>query len=273
MGLNLIFSSFFDALGQFSDPRFRRVLFIGIALTLALLIGATAGLVYLVDWLIGDSLNVPLVGEITWFDDILSFSSLLLMLVLSVFLMVPVASAITSLFLEDVAQAVEDEHYPRLPEAQGLPFADALRDTINFLGVIVAANLLALLLYVLLPVANILIFWALNGFLLGIFHFGRRPPCWPTARKRIAPRSRRRNLGRRNLNGDAAVYSTAEPGDPDFGGCHLHAPVSPPHSGSSARSKKLRSSSVIQPLMMIPATMAQITKAMPQVIQAFFLRL
>ncbi|NRB04265.1 MAG: EI24 domain-containing protein [Rhodobacteraceae bacterium] len=171
MGLNLIFSSFFDALGQFSDPRFRRVLFIGIALTLALLIGATAGLVYLVDWLIGDSLNVPLVGEITWFDDILSFSSLLLMLVLSVFLMVPVASAITSLFLEDVAQAVEDEHYPRLPEAQGLPFADALRDTINFLGVIVAANLLALLLYVLLPVANILIFWALNGFLLGREYF------------------------------------------------------------------------------------------------------
>ena len=34
------------------------------------------------------------------------------MIGLSVFLMVPVASAFTGFFLEDVAEAVEDRHYP-----------------------------------------------------------------------------------------------------------------------------------------------------------------
>ena len=49
--------------------------------------------------------------------------------------MVPVASAITSLFLDEVAQAVEDKHYPHLPQVRSVPFGEAMRDTVNFLGV------------------------------------------------------------------------------------------------------------------------------------------
>ena len=78
--------------------------------------------------------------------------------------MVPVASAITSLFLDEVAQAVEDKHYTHLPQVRSVPFGEALRDTVNFLGVLVGANFLALFLYVLFPFAAPLIFWALNGF-------------------------------------------------------------------------------------------------------------
>ena len=89
------------------------------------------------------------------------------MLFMSVFLMVPVASAITSMFLDEVAQAVEDRHYPHLPEAMNVPFAEAVRDTISFLGLLIVANLLALILYVLMPPLAPLIFWGLNGFLLG----------------------------------------------------------------------------------------------------------
>ena len=167
----MILSSFFAAIGQIGDPRFRRVLLIGLALTLALLVGATAGFLYLINSLIGDSTTVPLLGEITWFDDILSVSGLLVMLTLSVFLMIPVASAITSMFLDDVAQAVEDMHYPHLGAADTVPFADALRDTINFLGVIIFANIVALILYLILPFGSIFIFWALNGYLLGREYF------------------------------------------------------------------------------------------------------
>lgn len=163
----MILSSFFAALGQISDPRFRRVLLLGIALTIALLVGATAGLLALIDWMTADSIDAPFVGEITWLDDILSFAGVFTMLVLSIFLMVPVASAITSMFLETVAQAVEDEHYPHLPPVQPVPFSDALRDTVNFLGVLIAANIAALFAYVFLPFAALFIFWGLNGFLLG----------------------------------------------------------------------------------------------------------
>ena len=167
----MIVQAFFRALGQVGDPRFRRVLLLGIALTLALLIGATAGFVWLVGWIAGPEATLPLIGEVTWLDDLLSWGSLLLMLVLSVFLMIPVASAITSMFLEEVAAAVEDRHYPQLPRADPISFADGLRDTIAFLGVLIAANSAALLLYVFLPFASIFIFWALNGFLLGREYF------------------------------------------------------------------------------------------------------
>ncbi|MCE8008702.1 EI24 domain-containing protein [Aestuariivita sp.] len=167
----MILSAFFAALGQLGDARFRRVLFLGIGLTLALLVAATAGLLTLVQALVTDEVGLPLIGPVTWIDDVLSLSSVVLMLILSVFLMVPVASAITSMFLDTVADAVEDMHYPSLPDVEPIPFGDALRDTVNFLGVLVAANTLALILYVIFLPAAPFIFWALNGFLLGREYF------------------------------------------------------------------------------------------------------
>lgn len=167
----MILNAFFLSLGQISDPRFRRVLWLGIVLTLALLIGATAGFVALLNWLTGEQVFLPIIGEVTWLDDLVSWSSLFLMLFLSVFLMMPVASTITSMFLDEVAQAVEDKHYPHLPPAPKVSFGDALRDTINFLGVLIGANILAIFLYFIFSPAALLIFWALNGFLLGREYF------------------------------------------------------------------------------------------------------
>ncbi|MBY6136470.1 EI24 domain-containing protein [Nocardioides marinus] len=167
----MILDAFFKTLGQSGDPRFRRVLFKGLGLTIGLLVAAYAGFVVLIQWLVGPDAALPLVGQVTWLDDLLSVGSLFVMLLLSVFLMVPVASAITSLFLEDVAQAVEDKHYPALPPAAKVPFWDGVKDTVNFLGLLIAANLLAIVLYLLFPPAMLFIFWGLNGFLLGREYF------------------------------------------------------------------------------------------------------
>lgn len=167
----MIFSSFFKALAQIGDPRFRKVLWLGIGLTLALLVAVTAAFLGFLQWLTGDETNVPLIGPVTWVDDLLTWSSLGLMIVMSVFLMVPVASAITSMFLDEVAQAVEDRHYPHLPPVPHIPLWEAFRDTVNFLGVIIAANLLALILYLFLAPLAIFIFWGLNGYLLGMEYF------------------------------------------------------------------------------------------------------
>lgn len=171
MGIGMILSSFLRAVGQMGDLRFRRVLFLGIALTIALLVGFYAGFLWLLNTMVGENLVLPGVGEVRWLNDLLSWGSLGVMLFLSVFLMVPVASAITSMFLEDVAQAVEDRHYPGLPPVTRVPFGDALRDTLNFLGVLIGANVLAIILYVFLAPAALFIFWGLNGFLLGREYF------------------------------------------------------------------------------------------------------
>ncbi|MDX1780926.1 MAG: EI24 domain-containing protein [Thalassovita sp.] len=171
MAAGIILSSFFKALGQIGDPRFRKVLFLGIGLTFALLVAVFAAFLWLLQALVGDTATIPLVGEITWLDDLLNWSSFFVMIGLSVFLMVPVASAITSMFLDEVAQAVEDRHYPHLPPAHKVGFFEAVKDTVNFLGIIVAANILALFLYLIFAPAALFIFWALNGYLLGMEYF------------------------------------------------------------------------------------------------------
>jgi uncharacterized protein involved in cysteine biosynthesis len=165
-------NDFLKALGQLGDPRFARVLFIGLGLTLGLLFVVTALLVTVVGWFAPDVVTIPVVGwEVTWLDTALSWAIVPLMLLLSVFLMVPVASAFTSIFLDDVADAVEDRYFPDLPQAPRASLSDSLLDGAKFLGVIVAANLGALVLYVLFPPAAPVIFLLLNGYLLGREYF------------------------------------------------------------------------------------------------------
>ena len=167
----MIFNDFAKALGQLDDPRFRRVLALGVGLTLALLFAVYAALLGVVNWFTPDEITLPWVGTVEWVDDLLSWGSILFMTVLSMFLMVPVASAFTGFFLEDVAQAVEDRHYPHLPAAPRIPFAESLQDSLNFLALMVIANLLALVVYFLVNIFSPVVFWALNGFLLGREYF------------------------------------------------------------------------------------------------------
>ncbi|MBE0413581.1 EI24 domain-containing protein [Yoonia sp.] len=167
----MILTDFAKAVAQLSDSRFQSVLWRGIGLTVALLVGIYAGLLWLIDALTTDPITLPFVGEVTWLGDLLGWGSLGLVILLSVFLMVPVASAITSLFLDEVAEAVEDEHFPMLPPVPPIGFWEGLRDTVNFLGVLISANLLAIILYMLLPFAAMFIFYALNGYLLGREYF------------------------------------------------------------------------------------------------------
>jgi len=167
----MILGAFLKTLGQLGDRRFRKVLLLGVGLTLALLIAAYAGVLWLIQATVGDTTVLPVIGEVTWVGDLLSGASFLLMVVLSVFLMVPVASAITSMFLDEVAAAVEDRHYPELPPVSGPAFGEGLKDTVNFLGVIILANTLALILYAIFTPFAPLIFVALNGYLLGMEYF------------------------------------------------------------------------------------------------------
>lgn len=167
----MIFAAFFKALSQLGDRRFRRVVGLGILLALAILVAAYAGFLQLVWWLTPESLEIPLVGPVTGVETLLGWASLLFMIGLSVFLMVPVAAAFSGIFLEDVVDAVEDRHYPYLPPARTIGWAEGLRRSVNFLGLVIAVNVAALFFYPfagpLLPV----VFWVVNGFLLGREYF------------------------------------------------------------------------------------------------------
>lgn len=171
MGDGMILTSFFKALAQLGDPRFRAVLWRGIGLTLLLLGAMTALLVWGVGWLVGDAVTLPLLGEVQWVDNVLSWAFLALMIVLSVFLMVPVASGVVSMFLDEVAEAVERRHYPTLPKVAGTPLKDEIIDGLSAMGVLIVANILAILLTLILPIAGLPVFFAVNGYLLGREYF------------------------------------------------------------------------------------------------------
>jgi uncharacterized protein involved in cysteine biosynthesis len=165
-----MFSDVFKAISQLGDSRFQAVLAKGIGLTLALLVAVYIVFVGVLGLFLPDTISLPFIGEIG-LGLVLSIGSFFVMIGLSVFLMVPVASAFTGFFLDEVAEAVEDKHYPSLPAAPRQSFSDMMRDTAGFMGILVVANIIALVLYLLLNIAAPLIFWALNGFLLGREYF------------------------------------------------------------------------------------------------------
>ncbi|MDB5664580.1 MAG: hypothetical protein JWS11_1123 [Cypionkella sp.] len=167
----MMFSDFAKAISQLGDSRFLRIMLLGIVLAAALLTGAYAALLWAIDAFTPGTINIPFVGPVGGLDTLLSWGSFLLMIVLSVFLMIPVASAFIGLFLEDVAQAVEDRHYPSLAAVTRAKLLDTLIDTVNFVGLLLALNIGALLLYPFVGPFSPLLFWGMNGYLLGREYF------------------------------------------------------------------------------------------------------
>ena len=159
------------ALAQLPDPRFQRVLWRGVGLALLLLVAASAALLWLLAWALPDTVSLPWIGDIGWLDNLAGWAAVPALLLLSAFLMIPVASAMTSLFLEEVAQAVEDRHYPGLAPARPVPLSESLKDAASAFGVVLLANAVALIAYVALAPLAPVIFIALNGYLLGREYF------------------------------------------------------------------------------------------------------
>jgi uncharacterized protein involved in cysteine biosynthesis len=144
---------------------------LGVLLALVLLVAVYVGFLALIDSFAPGSIEIPFIGPITGIEALLGWGSLFLMLGMSVFLMVPVASAFSGLFVEDIADAVEDRHYPGLPPVTPVRLGDSLVDSLNFLGLVIAANVLALVLYIFAGPFIPVVFWAVNGWLLGREYF------------------------------------------------------------------------------------------------------
>ncbi len=167
----MIPSDFSKAIGQLGDPRFLRVTLWGVVLCIALLVAVCLGFVWLIRAFVPDAVTLPWIGQVGGIDALLSVGSALLMLGLSVFLMVPVASAFSGLFLEEVVEAVEERHYPEAPPVPRIPLWEGLKDSANFLGLLIGVNVVAFAIYIFTGPFVPLAFWALNGLLLGREYF------------------------------------------------------------------------------------------------------
>lgn len=159
------------SLGQMSDPRFLRVLFGAVALTLAALAVVFWAVMIGLGWVLPETVTLPWIGSVSFVDNLLSWAAFGLMLALSVVLMVPAAAIVVGLFLDSIVAAVEARHYPSLPPVTDLGISEQIVDSAKFLGVVVGANLLALVVYFAVPPLAPFVFWLVNGYLLGREYF------------------------------------------------------------------------------------------------------
>ncbi len=87
--------------------------------------------------------------------------------ILALWLFLPVAAIIGTLYIERIARAVERRHYPALPPARGAPLAAQLWDAASIAMRILLLNLLALVAALILPGVGLILAWVIGGYAIG----------------------------------------------------------------------------------------------------------
>ena len=146
------------AVGQLNDRVFLGVLAQSLGLAALVFVALHA----LAVWIVHGVLEWH--GPLGWLADILGSMAAS---VLALWLFLPLAAVIGTLFMDRIARAVEARHYPHLPPAIGASLAAQLWDGLALGLRILALNLLALLLILLLPGLGLLLGWAVAAYGMG----------------------------------------------------------------------------------------------------------
>ncbi|CAN5338890.1 EI24 domain-containing protein [soil metagenome] len=154
------------AVGQLGDPRLRVIIWQSLALSLVLQ-GAIAGLAW---WGLQRYAQV----DIAWVNGLIRWLGGAAVVVLALMLFPASFGIVISIFLERIADIVEDKHYPRLGPARGIPIWTGIWTGLVFLVAVVALNLVMLPFYIVaIFIAGLgaVIFYAVNGWLTGRLYY------------------------------------------------------------------------------------------------------
>jgi len=157
-----VLAAFFNAVGQFSDRAVRAVVWKSIGAAIA---------AFIILWFAtGFLITETSFFAIGWIEKTVDVLGGLATFVLTWLLFPAVASVAMSFFVDEVAVAVEEKHYPNLPDVREQPIGEILATTGKFLAIALILNLMVLPLY-LIPGINLAIFYVLNGYLLSREYF------------------------------------------------------------------------------------------------------
>jgi len=164
----------FKAIAQLSDARFRGLVWRALAIALAVF----AGLWALAWWGVeaGGAALAAWLGADSWWGTavewLVALGGLAGVLVASFLLFPAVMGLAQQFYLEDAAARVEARHYPDLPPTAGQPLLEGVKDGVELALATVAVNVIALPIYLLLvPPVNVIVFYGVNGYLLGREYF------------------------------------------------------------------------------------------------------
>jgi uncharacterized protein involved in cysteine biosynthesis len=162
----MLFAAFAKAIAQLKDPSLRNVLLRAMAMAAGLYV-----LLCTVLWIVIARVSL---SAIPWVDTTIDVLGGLAVFVLAILLFPATVSALVGLFLDNVATAVEQRHYPGLPPPRSQGLAESTLAGIRFALVAVALNIAALPVYLILlfvPPLNVFVFFGVNGYLLGREYF------------------------------------------------------------------------------------------------------
>lgn len=179
----MIFEAARLAVANLLAPETRAVFWKVLGITLLVLVGLWLALhgafnSFALPWLQAFFPDIPSwVGWLAYAFAVLAGFGLAISLSL---LLSPVTALIAGLFLDDVAEVVEQRDYSGDAPGRAMPFGPAMVSSLKFLFVVVIGNIFALIL-LFVPVVNLAAFFVVNGYLLGreFFEFAAmrfRPP-------------------------------------------------------------------------------------------------
>jgi CysZ protein len=155
-------SAFARAVAQLGDPAFRRPLLLGLAGAMTVFAGLWVGM--------GVLLTRTRIFDNPWLDTTLDAFGGLATLVLTFLLYPAIVAAIMGLFLDGAIAAVEARHYPGHPPPRPVGLTEQLGLALRLILKALVLNLIALPIY-LVPGVNLVVFYTLNGYLLGREYF------------------------------------------------------------------------------------------------------
>ncbi|MEP1444079.1 MAG: sulfate transporter family protein [Hyphomicrobiales bacterium] len=145
----------------FSKP-FRTVFWKALGLTLLMLMLLWVG--------VQAALTFFLVIPYPWLETAIAWAAGAGLLVGLGFFIAPVTSLFAGIFLDEIAEKVEWQHYPQDEQGTPMPLLKSLGLTIQFVALVVAVNLVALLLVFVFGL-GLPVFFIANGYLLGREYF------------------------------------------------------------------------------------------------------
>lgn len=167
----------FKALSQILSPPMRSILWKSVGLALGLIVAAAVALQRLLSWLAGSGevWAETMVGSdyhmlITIFSWIVSIAAGLGIVVGAIFLMPAITSLVASVFVDDVADIVERQHYPAEKPGVALPVGRAVIEGSKTALLTILVYLIALPL-VLIAGAGFIVFFIATAWLLGREYF------------------------------------------------------------------------------------------------------
>jgi CysZ protein len=146
------------AVSQLNDPALFGVVWRSVLFSALFFAAILAGTIFAVHHFVAGQ------GILAWALDALGSIAAA---VLAMWLFLPVAATIGTLYFERIARAVEQRYYPYLPPAQSAPVLDQVRDGVAVGLRVLGLSVLALVLTLILPGIGLPIGWAIASWAIG----------------------------------------------------------------------------------------------------------